>query len=410
MFRIPAILLLCTVVAVLSFRDGGATTVAGPLDHEVYVWQRDWTPELGDSLSEAGAVVEGVNVLAAEVGVERGRPSWTTVGIRAEFLRLAGRPVTASVRLGSGFLTDRAAEGRVDWLVARCLDLLEGLRAAGIEPAGLQIDCDCPTSRLADYADWLRALRAAAGDTRLSITTLPTWLGSAEFDDLVAEVDFFVLQVHALEKPRRREDPMTLCDTGRALRWIDRAAGFGVPFQLALPTYSLEVGFDGDGAFVGLGAERRVDWGPSVTVKRLDPETRALAALIARLEQARPPELVGLIWFRLPVQGDRLNWPMVTWRRVLAGGIPRPSIQVHVLEDGAVARDVVIENSGTAPLPLDAPVNLQMEPARIADVDGLGGFRAVPVAGGVEFHPGPRSRRHLAPGERLVIGWLAVGS
>lgn len=54
-------------------------------------------------------------------------------------------------------------------------------RRRGSNVAGLQIDYDCPTARLPEYARWLEALgRQIEGGAELSITGLGDWLVSAQ--------------------------------------------------------------------------------------------------------------------------------------------------------------------------------------------------------------------------------------
>gem|GEM_PF-4487789 len=45
----------------------------------------------------------------------------------------------------------------------------------------VQIDYDCPTSKLRDYADLLVRLADQCSDLRFSITALPTWLETDDF-------------------------------------------------------------------------------------------------------------------------------------------------------------------------------------------------------------------------------------
>src|SRR5688572_2128085 len=63
---------------------------------------------------------------------------------------------------------------------------------------GLQIDYDCPTSRLSGYADFLTELhRALPPDTHLSITALLDWFRpGTRIQEVVNSVDEFVPQFY----------------------------------------------------------------------------------------------------------------------------------------------------------------------------------------------------------------------
>ena len=80
--------------------------------------------------------------------------------------------------------------------------LLARWRAGGVDVAGIEIDHDCATAALDDYASWLRELRdAMPRDLKLSVTALPSWLESPALDQVLGAVDDSVLQVHAVQRP-----------------------------------------------------------------------------------------------------------------------------------------------------------------------------------------------------------------
>ena len=118
------------------------------------------------------------------------------------------------------------------------LDRIAATAAATPALAGLEIDYDCPTSKLAGYARFLAALRQRlAPDLALSITALPTWMSSSALERVAAEVSEIVLQVHAVDDPRHG-----LFDPAQAERWV-RAFGrrTAQPFRVALPAYDVRV-------------------------------------------------------------------------------------------------------------------------------------------------------------------------
>ena len=98
--------------------------------------------------------------------------------------------------------------------------------------AGVEIDYDCPTSKLATYARFLAALRSRlAPSTKLSITALPTWMNSGELEGLTRNLDEIVLQVHAVDDPRRG-----LFDPDQAERWVkDFGQRIRRPFRWRFP-------------------------------------------------------------------------------------------------------------------------------------------------------------------------------
>ncbi|WP_159107268.1 DUF3142 domain-containing protein, partial [Azospirillum sp. B4] len=211
--------------------------------NDIYVWQRAWTPALGQAMDQAAPDVTAWRVLAAEVSVEgRAAPALANDGAndgRLESLRahLAGRPVILVVRI-DGRLTEADPAALVDTALAP----LRRWREAGVAVAGLEIDHDCPTSRLPFYARFLTALRARLGTTRLSITALPTWLPAPALCDVVAVPDEVVLQAHAVSAPTDG-----LFSPVHAARWVAAyAVGFPTPFGVALPDYGSCVSWNAD--------------------------------------------------------------------------------------------------------------------------------------------------------------------
>ncbi len=392
----------------------GLLALAGPAlaaTREIYVWQRQAArAEVGAAIREFAPRVEGFCVLAAEVSWRGGRMA--TVRPRLDYAALiaARRPVGLALRVGAFAGPFAGDDATARALAALARALLTEARGAGLEPAELQIDFDCAESKLAGYRLWLGALRAAAGGARLGFTALPVWLRHAEFTALARAADSFVLQVHALEKPTGPETPFTLCDPERALAWARQAGAAGVPFRVALPTYGYALHFDATGRFVALAAE-----GPGVAappggrLRVVRSDAPELARLARRLADDPPPQCTGVIWFRLPVAGDRLNWSAETMRVVLGGGIPERKLIGEVQRPEPGLAEIFLVNAGQTTEPLPARIDLSAGDARPLAVDNLGGFQLVMAQGrvqGIERAAGASEEASLAPGARMLIAWL----
>jgi hypothetical protein len=84
------------------------------------------------------------------------------------------------------------------WGLERARD---DLKRQGLKVAGIQIDLDCPTGRLIDYADQLKEVRKLLlPGEQLSITALLDWFRSGTaIDRVVAAVDEFVPQFYDVD-------------------------------------------------------------------------------------------------------------------------------------------------------------------------------------------------------------------
>jgi len=359
--------------ALLTLACQPAERAAGPLPQEAYVWQRAWTPAVREAVGQASDFA-GLTVLAAEIDLSRSPLRAFRVGIDWQTLREAGRPVGLALRIGR-FQGWGGGTGRfedepetVRRLAELAGELVEQARSHGVALREIQIDYDCPESKLSDYPVLVEAVRRGVAPAPVTITALPTWLRQQRaFRNLSRKADGVVLQVHS---PGSAE----LVDPGEALRAVEEAAKAGQPFRVALPTYSTA-----------------------------DPD--AMAELVRRWTSDRPPELAGLVWYRLPVASDTRNWARTTLKAVIAGRAPRREIRAALRHPSPALVEIDLLNTGEAEIPLPSPVDLRWDSDTLLAADGLLGYRLL--------RPGPRAarlespgQRALRPGERRTIAWL----
>jgi hypothetical protein len=398
--------LLTLLLAVPTAHSAAAWT------REIYVWQRSQGAEVAAALDAAKPLADGFNVLAAEVAWSAGKPVVSRFAPDYPSLAKLGRPVGLSLRVGT-FPGPFAADDAVTkTLAALAASLLAEARAAGLEASEFQIDFDCAEAKLAGYRVWLGTFRQAVGKTPLVFTALPVWLGhEADFAALARAADGFILQVHSLEKPTAPGVPFTLCDPARALAWAASAGKVGVPFRVALPTYGYRVAFDAAGKFFALAAEGPAPaWPASTQVRVARADAVALAKLAQSLAAQPPPQCTGVIWFRLPVASDRLNWDWQTLAVILRGETPAAKITVAVEWPEPGLAEIVAVNTGTTSELPPARVTLRWPTAeKLLTSDGLGGFRLEARSGEAQMNAIAATLppdAFLAPGQRRKIAWL----
>ncbi len=306
-----------------------------------------------DALRQTAPLVTGYRVLAAEWS-DDGR----LVSAAVDWTRLQalGRPVVAVLRIdGRGALPGIGAIRAVFDRLPQSL-------------AGLELDYDCPTARLAAYRDLLRALRARLpARTPLSITVLPDWLRARNFPSLGAAVDRLVLQVHATGNPSRG-----LFGQAAMLRWVDlmdrRSAR---PFLVALPDYGVRVLVGPDGRVLSTEGERPALAGSSGTELMVSPAQMAEA--MRALERDPPHRLLGIAWFRMPVAGDARDWSLRSWIAVLRREPTASRLRLRVVSDGSGGlRLLSVANEGEVDTPLPPRIVLGIP---CAASDGAGPYR-----------------------------------
>ncbi len=398
-----------SVIPTTWLTRSSAPRAAGALIQEAYVWQRVWTDDVRTGVDRAATSLDGLALWFAEIEwqqceprVIRGDIDWAYAG------RVSG-PISLVLRIGP-YAGPFAETGEpADALAALAAELLQRAAASGVQMRELQLDFDCATSKLVGYRLWVNAIRRRITPTPLVITALPSWLNSAAFQPLATATDGFVLQVHSLERPRGPDLPMTLCDPEAARRAVEQAGRVGVPFRVALATYGYFVGFDEQGQFIGLQADGpALTWPADTQVRVLRADPAATAELVRGWSADRPATMRGLIWYRLPIDADVLNWRWPTLVAVMAGRVPQGRLEVDARrpEPGLVELDLV--NTGDADAALPAEVTAAWASSRLVAGDALAGFElddTGPAQARFRLGRGMESQ-WIAAGQRRTLGWL----
>lgn len=389
MRRLLALIVLLPALAITY----SAREPATPVPQDAYVWQRVWTPALLSAISGSKDIVSGWRVLAAETDA---RGTLVSVAVNWDSLKATNRPLIAVVRI-DGFLAhlDEAA------LLAEINSLTKQWQSQA-PLAGLEIDYDCATSRLAAYADFLARLRASPGiPKRLSITALPDWMTSPDLIRVLGEADETVLQVHAVRTPQEG-----LFDPVLARRWIDAfSARTDKPFRVALPDYGARVVETEDGRIVGIESEmpRLLGSGRSFGLMAKPAD---VARLLYDLEARPPVHFSGIVWFRLPTDDDALNWSLSTWRAVIAQRDLATQLRAEAGPDIAPGtKSVVLSNFGDIDAMLPRTVVL---PADCSEADGANGYATDHGANKIVLRR--LQSALLRAHHRRTIGWMRCAS
>ncbi|MCO7572407.1 DUF3142 domain-containing protein [Pseudomonas chlororaphis] len=380
LLRLFALLLCPVLLSACRHED------APPLDQQLYIWQRQWTPAHAEALAGSRADFSTARVLALQAFPQAG---WSRARIDAELLKQDGRPLIAVVRLDG-----QLPSLNQDEILQQVRQLLADWQGQGLTLAGIEIDHDAGSARLPAYAALLQRLREVLPQhLALSITALPAWLDSRELPGLLAQVDSSVLQVHAVSDPQRG-----LFDPRQAEQWARRWAKISdKPFYLALPAYGVALLSSATGAPV-VESEAPIARAGERRELMADPEQ--LRQLAMTLRHDPPTHLAGLIWFRLPLKGDVRAWSLDTLRAVARGDVLDSRLGISLQEQDGLF-DIYLSNPGNLDRPL--PEQLTLAVAQCAGFDGLGGYSA-------EWRDGQllltrQQAGRLAAGGTRAVGW-----
>ncbi|MHC8364441.1 DUF3142 domain-containing protein [Pseudomonas sp. ZT5P21] len=378
--RLSGLLVMVALLAGCERQD------APPLDQQLYVWQRQWTPAHEAALEDSREDFSTLRVLALQAFPRAG---WSRARIDAALLKQDGRPLIAVIRLDGQL---KALDQ--DEVTAQIQQVLSDWQGQGLILAGVEIDHDAGNARLPTYRKFLTDLRAILPTSMpLSITALPAWLDSPELPALLSTVDSSVLQVHAVSDPRRG-----LFDPDQARKWAWAWSRItSKPFYLALPAYGVALLPQTSGAPL-VESEVPVERGGERRELLADPQQ--LRTLATELRNDPPAHLAGLIWFRLPLANDRRAWSLSTLRAVARGDVLDSRLALKLsAHDGLY--DVSISNQGN--LDNAWPERLTLAVQGCEGADALAGY-ALQQSPDLLTFTRLRDGRIPAGGQR-AIGW-----
>lgn len=334
---------------------GAACAAPPPWQQDAYVWQRQWTPAVASAMVNAAPFLGGWRVLAEQIDASGNA---VAVNIDAKAIRASGRSVTLVMRLDG-----RMPDWNEDALLARVALLRQ--RWSALPITGIEIDHDAGTARLPEYAHFLQRLHEQCKGVRLSITVLPAWLASPALSDVLAAVDEPVLQVHAVQSPREG-----LFDVDRARAWIETMSALSAkPFRVALPTYGSRVSWDDRGQVLAVESESSALAG-GAPADELSATPTDVSRLLASLQRHRPAHLAGVVWFRLPLAGDRRAWSMPTFRAVALGLPLDATVIANLRPADSGASDIVLHNDGAIDADLPSSIGVPLG----CTADGANGY------------------------------------
>ena len=376
-----------------------------PLSQDVYIWQRDWNEAVCEALVEHGSNFESVVVLKAEVSWQKRKPQIHQIPLDYALLKKSSVHAGMTLRIGpypGPFLPD---DKTTTLLADMTAAIVAEAKAKGCAPGELQIDFDCAESKLDGYRVWVETIRRKISPVPLIITALPSWLAEPSFAKLAAASDGYVLQVHSLEAPRSANAPFTLCDPKAAQQAVELAGRFPTPFRVALPTYGYVIAFNHSGKFLGLSAEGpRPNWPADSQLREVRTDPLAMAQLVHFWTTNHPSAMRGIIWYRLPVEGDFLNLHWPTLATMMSGRPPREHVQAAERRVEPRLLEISLVNDGELDFSSRLAVEVRWQNARLVAGDGIDGFNLVDDGSSAVRFQMDNATFRLPAGEKQIIG------
>ena len=385
-------MLLCLTGLAPAGCNHTSSTTSATLPQRGYLWQRDWTPAVLASLTEANKRMDGVIVLGAEIIWNGSKSNVVSSSINWQSLKERRMPSVA-LRVASHPKPDGTS---IPVILSAAKSLCDQASAHGLRLTEFQLDYDCPQKDLSSYRAWLPQVREVVRPIPFTITSLPAWLDEPEFDGLIQEVDGYVLQVHSVPTSSVAANA-TLCDTQLARQWIAKAATHRKTFAVALPSYRCSAGYAPSGRLLSVAMDSvQPVWPPDTRVLELETDADAVAELVAELRKNRPGNLRELLWYRLPVPTDARNWRWPTLAAVMAGR--KPKHQLSVQQEGANPIDLSIVNAGEADEQMRLNITAKWSETGLEASDALFGWSVRSENGLAVFNSVAQNGFRLPPG------------
>jgi hypothetical protein len=230
MLDVAKSVLVAVVLIITTGCDQSRREVFGPLPQRGYLWQRDWTPPVIDSVLEARRRLDGIVLLGGEIDFGGEEPVLFRADIDWELLRSRQISCALALRIATYAGPFLPNDSKTRFITTAVKSLVDLAASHGVVLNEFQIDFDCAEKNLRAYRTWVRAVRKAVHPLPLVLTTLPAWLDDPEFVPLVREVERYVLQVHSVPMLTAK-NRATLCDVSAAQTWVSKAARLGLPFS-----------------------------------------------------------------------------------------------------------------------------------------------------------------------------------
>lgn len=375
---------------------------AGELPQEAYVWQRAWTNEVRATLQDKGAEFENVILLAAELTYQKDDSNKTGSGWSCRHFSAPVHLAQQSPDVyGLAFRINTVA-AQTGWSDRDAQEVIAAIRPYAASARMIQIDYDCPSKKLADYSKLLKSIRRAFPQSRLEITCLPDWLNFSEFPNLVALTDRYIMQVHGVSGHGKG---MALCNVDDAYYVAEKCAKYGHPYLMALPTYRHAVSYDKEGKISQVASEGHYE---KLNYELAKANPVELSQLIQRWKKKRPELMQGVIWYRLPMPKDKMNWTWDTLSKVMQGEFRQQasiSLSIKPSENGIY--ELMITNGSMQRIdwPSKVQVKWRGHGFCIAQESTMSyQIQSVARSEGAILHWSATSPYPLAPGESVVCG------
>jgi hypothetical protein len=165
--------------------------------------------------------------------------------------------------------------------------------------------------------------------------------------------------------------------------------------------------FDRSDRFIGLSAEgSRPNWPEGAQLREVGADPLAMAALVQGWVARRPEAMRGVIWYRLPVVSDNLNWRWPTLGAIVASRPLAEKLRCVPQRGESGLVEIILANEGELDFSSRLAVEVRWTDGRLMAGDALRDFVLVGhSASAARFQTKSNSFR-LRAGDSMKVGRL----
>lgn len=361
------------------------------LTHDAYIWHRVWTEALEESIMVANDRITSWHILIAE---SDGSGKFLVFNSNIRFFKASWKPVIPVLRLNAIITEKNQLE-----IIQNILKIVSFFHAKHAF-SGIELDYDCPTSKLPNYRQFLIQLRQKLPEKmKITITVLPDWLRSKHIVDLLNGADEAVLQLHSLNSV-----DAGIFNAKDSLLWTQSFSSISpIPFRLALPNYGVSAIMGPNGSIMAVESEMPI---PSMDMrkKEIKVNPRETCSFLENINFGYLKNLEGIVWFRLPTNSDRKSWSLHSWLSALQCHLPKPNLSIYFVPGNSPGTsDIVATNYGDidAYLPSDILISSS---SRCNTGDMLYGYQLKQI--NHNLHALSSDNNVIRAHKDVTIGWV----
>jgi len=376
-------------------------------ENSVYIWQRSWDEHVGESISDLKTELNKFIILCGDLRYENGKISINTVDIDWNYFSKGDAEIILAIRINTGtkaLLKSDSVYQVIDGLEIILDKAILSTQEQRIKITEVQLDYDCPTSKLADYGKFLALYKERFPSLKISITALPTWLNSKEFKKVVKNISYYVLQLHSFEIPKTMDKAKQIFLKDSASLYVKRAVRLKHPFSISLPTYGYEVVFDKNGGFLGLRGEvKRNILGKDIQYKAVMTDPAKILSFLDDISLSKLDKFLGICWFRMPLETDEFNWHTETFKAVLNGYVPHAKFNVKIEKPQPGLYEIYLVNNGNQNIlrPVEFKISWAKGATPLYDILGQFQGKTIKFGDGIEISGFPPK-----VGNEVFVAWF----